>query len=133
VTDLLLLRAIAVLILGAAAYLYRPFQLDPVPAAITGLALGGAALIAESRLRRLAGTQLLGAGIGACVGTGWIARKPRVSQASPDQLDCSFLQMRCSYSGVSRSTLGGHVASHEWRDSSPCLYLWISAARTLPS
>jgi hypothetical protein len=38
VTDLVFLRATAVLILGASAYFYRPFQLDPLAAAITGFA-----------------------------------------------------------------------------------------------
>jgi uncharacterized protein YacL len=110
VTDLLFLRAIAVLILGATAYYYRPFQLDPIPAAIAGVALGGAALVLESRLRRLAGTQVLGAAIGACVGIGLALLASLVlSQVSPDRASTvPFLQIAMLVLGAFLgSTLGG--------------------------
>jgi uncharacterized protein YacL len=112
VTDLVFLRAIPVLVLGAVAYFYRPFQLDPFPAAITGLSLGGAALFLESRLRRLAGTQLLGGAIGACVGTGLALLASFVlSQASPDRASTvPFLQIAMLVLGAFLgSTLGGHI------------------------
>jgi uncharacterized protein YacL len=112
VTDLVFLRAIAVLILGVTAYFFRPFQLAPVPAAITGFTLGGAALVIESRLRRLAGTQVLGGAIGACVGTGLALLASLVlSQASPDPTpSISFLQLAMLVLGAFLgSTLGGHL------------------------
>jgi uncharacterized protein YacL len=125
VTDLVFLRATAVLILGASAYFYRPFQLDPLAAAITGLSLGGAALVVESRLRRLTATQLLGAAFGACVGTGLALLASLVlSQASPDRASTvAFLQIAMLVLGaLLGSTLGAHVGfSRVGGTSSPLL------------
>jgi uncharacterized protein YacL len=68
VYDLLLLRAIFVLILTLAAWHLKPFGLLPFPAAGTGLALGLLAVLFELRIRQVSLKRLIGAATGSVLG-----------------------------------------------------------------
>jgi uncharacterized protein YacL len=66
--DLLFLRLLFILLVVAASYVLKPFNLDPVPAAIVGAIFGVAIIIFEMRIRTLSLKRLLGACIGSVLG-----------------------------------------------------------------
>ena len=66
--DLQILRVLAVLLLGAVGYYFRPFQLDPVISAGLGVVCGLIILVIEWRLRHATAKQLIGAACGALIG-----------------------------------------------------------------
>jgi uncharacterized protein YacL len=68
VIDLHILRLLCVLLLGAAGFFLRPFQLGLWASAAIGAAFGLVILVIEWRLRRIASRQLLGGAIGGLMG-----------------------------------------------------------------
>ena len=68
--DLLIIRGLSVLLLGAVAFFLRPFELNAIPAVLLGLALGCCLVLIEWRLRKAPVSQLIGAACGAVVGIG---------------------------------------------------------------
>jgi uncharacterized protein YacL len=66
--DLVIIRALFVLVVAAASYYLQPFGLTrPVDAAV-GLLLGGAVILFEVRLRNISLKRLIGAAIGSILG-----------------------------------------------------------------
>jgi uncharacterized protein YacL len=70
VTDLHLLRALFIIILGTVGYFLRPFQLSPTAGAAVGVGLSIAILWIEWRLHAASGKQLGGAVVGGASGIG---------------------------------------------------------------
>jgi uncharacterized protein YacL len=68
VVDLQILRVLSVVLLGGVGYFFRPFQLDPVPAAGLGAVCGLVIVVIGWRLRHTTAKQLLGAACGALIG-----------------------------------------------------------------
>jgi uncharacterized protein YacL len=66
--DQILLRVGVVVSIAFCAWFLRPFQLDAPLALGAGLAIGGAVLIVESRLRVIAMKNLIGAATGGIIG-----------------------------------------------------------------
>ena len=66
--ELLILRAVFILILGLSAYFLRPFDLSAPVAAISAAALGIGIVIFEVRLRQITLKRLIGAAIGSIMG-----------------------------------------------------------------
>ncbi len=66
--DLVLIRAIFVLVVAAVCYFTRPFGLAPINDAIVGLAIGLAIVLFEMRLRQISLKRLIGAAIGSILG-----------------------------------------------------------------
>jgi uncharacterized protein YacL len=68
VYDLFLVRALFIILLGCSAYFLRPFMLDPIPAAATGVGLGLLIVLFELRLKQVSLKRLIGAAIGSVLG-----------------------------------------------------------------
>lgn len=107
--ELQILRILAVFLLGAVGYFFRPFQFHPSAAAILGLSCGLAAVLAEWRLRSATAPQLLGASIGAVIGAGIsLLASLVIGQSSAASPTISFIQVVLlilgAYLGI---TLGG--------------------------
>jgi len=68
VYDLLLIRAIFVLLLAAAAWFLQPFGLTPPQAIVTGVVLGLLIVLAEIRLKQVSLKRLIGAAAGSVLG-----------------------------------------------------------------
>lgn len=66
--DLFLIRLLFVLSLALCAWFLRPFQLDPLLAAVVGVALGASIVAFEIRLKELSLKRLIGAAIGSLLG-----------------------------------------------------------------
>ena len=66
--DVLTVRLIFIAVTAASAYYFRPLNGSPFYSALAGLAVGGAVLLAEMRIRRMSLKRLIGAAIGALVG-----------------------------------------------------------------
>src|SRR5271170_3789748 len=66
--DLVLIRIGFVLILGVAAYFFRPFHLNPWVSALAGAASAGLMIVFELRVRALSLKRLFGAVIGSILG-----------------------------------------------------------------
>ena len=66
--DLLVLRAIFVLILAGAAFALHPFGLNPWASASVGCLAGAVIVLIEIRLEKLSLTRLIGAAIGSILG-----------------------------------------------------------------
>lgn len=67
-SDLLIIRLIFVLLLGAAAFYLRPFNLEGPYAAAVGAILGCAIVFFEIRLRQVSLKRLIGAAFGSVLG-----------------------------------------------------------------
>jgi len=65
VIETLLLRAAIVVVLGSLAYFFDPFPVSPAAAGVFGLALAGAVILLERRLKKACLTRLIGAAVGA--------------------------------------------------------------------
>src|SRR5271155_5137222 len=66
--DLVLIRIGFILILGVAAYFFRPFHLNPWVSALAGAASAGLMIVFELRVRALSLKRLFGAVIGSILG-----------------------------------------------------------------
>lgn len=66
--DVVLIRALFVLLIAGAAYFLRPFELEPPTAAAVGALLGVAAVAFEIRLRQASLKRLIGAAAGSVLG-----------------------------------------------------------------
>ena len=66
--DLLMVRAIFILVLAASAYVLHPFGLTREMAAVGGLILGGCIIFFEIRLERVSLKRLIGAAAGSVLG-----------------------------------------------------------------
>ena len=66
--ELLLVRAIFILVLTATAYALHPFQLPPWESALGGLILGTAIILFEIRLEKISLKRLIGAAFGSVLG-----------------------------------------------------------------
>jgi uncharacterized protein YacL len=67
-SDLLIVRAIFILVLATAAYLLHPFGLPREISAVGGLILGGCIIFFEIRLERVSLKRLIGAAAGSVLG-----------------------------------------------------------------
>jgi len=68
VTDLLLIRVFFALLLGALSYFLQPFGLNRPLAAAVGLALAGAIIAFELRVKEVSLKRLIGAAVGSVLG-----------------------------------------------------------------
>lgn len=66
--DLVLVRALFVIVLAAVCYHLRPFNLEAPYAAGAGVVLGAAVVVFEDRLRRVSLKRLIGSAIGSILG-----------------------------------------------------------------
>jgi uncharacterized protein YacL len=66
--DLVIVRIIFVLVLGACAFFLRPFGFHPGLSATAGLLLGGAIIFFELRLEQVSLKRLIGAAVGSVLG-----------------------------------------------------------------
>ena len=66
--DLVIIRALFILVLTAACYFLRPFGLQPWAAAMTGALAAAAVIVFELRVRALSIKRLLGAVLGSVLG-----------------------------------------------------------------
>ena len=66
--DLIVIRALFVLILAAVCYLIQPFGFHPAADGVLGALIGGAVVLFELRLRRISLKRLIGAAIGSILG-----------------------------------------------------------------
>jgi uncharacterized protein YacL len=66
--DLIIIRAIFVVVLAVTAYFLRPFGVIPEVGAATGLVLGFLIVFFEIRIEKIALTRLIGAAIGSVLG-----------------------------------------------------------------
>ena len=66
--DLLIVRAIFVLILAGSAFVLKPFNLPPIAAGLGGLVLGTAIIFFEIRLEQVSLKRLIGAAFGSVLG-----------------------------------------------------------------
>ncbi len=68
--DLILVRAVFLVLAVAACYYFSPFGLSRIPAAAAGFVFAVLVIFAEMRLRCVSLRRLIGAGVGASVGVG---------------------------------------------------------------
>ncbi|HEY2016501.1 MAG TPA: PIN domain-containing protein [Bryobacteraceae bacterium] len=66
--DLIIVRAIFILVLSVSAYALHPFQSSPPVAAAAGLLLGGCIIFFEIRLEKVSLKRLIGAAVGSVLG-----------------------------------------------------------------
>jgi len=66
--DLIIVRAIFVLVVAAAAWALHPFDSQPVWAALAGLCLGACIIFFEIRLEKVSLKRLIGAAVGSVLG-----------------------------------------------------------------
>ncbi len=66
--DLVVIRILFILIVGAVCYVLRPFGVRPLADAALGLIIGAAVILFEMRLRVVSLTRLIGAAIGSILG-----------------------------------------------------------------
>jgi uncharacterized protein YacL len=66
--DIALMRVLLVALVGVAAYFLKPFGLEGVAAAMTGVACAAAVIVFELRVRRVSLKRLLGAAVGSVLG-----------------------------------------------------------------
>ena len=66
--ELLIIRALFVLVVGLASYFLEPFGLTRLVDAVVGVALGGAVILFEIRLRSVSLKRLIGSAIGSVLG-----------------------------------------------------------------
>src|SRR5450432_4730400 len=83
--DLVIVRAIFILVLAASAYALHPFHSDPRIAGIAGLVFGGGIIFFEIRLERISLKRLIGAAAGSLLGiTGAFLMSLVLGKASDD-------------------------------------------------
>ena len=66
--DIVLIRAIFVVVVAAVCYFLQPFGLNPVPDMVVGAGIGLAIVLFEMRLRQISLKRLIGAAIGSILG-----------------------------------------------------------------
>ncbi len=66
--DIVLIRAVFVVVVAAVCYFTRPFNLAPINDAALGLVIGLAIVLFEMRLRQISLKRLIGAAIGSILG-----------------------------------------------------------------
>ncbi len=68
--DLFLIRILFVMLLAVCAWVFRPFQLEPLIAAVLCLVFGASVVLFEVRLKAVSLKRLIGAAIGSILGIG---------------------------------------------------------------
>lgn len=92
--DLLIVRAVFVLLLAASGYFLTPFHLHPSASALFGLGLGLVAVALEMKVRQLSLKRIIGAAVGSVVGIfGAYLVSLVIGQAFRDPSASSFLQI----------------------------------------
>ena len=93
--DLIIVRLVVIIVLGASAFFLKPFQADGWTSAITGLALGGAIILFEIRLKKVSLRRLIGAAFGSVLGIfGAFLMSLVIGRAAPDgSTTIHFLQV----------------------------------------
>ena len=62
--DLIIVRVVFVVVLACCAYFLKPFQANPIVAAIGGFAFGAAIILFERRVKEVSLKRLIGAAAG---------------------------------------------------------------------
>ncbi len=94
-SDVLVIRALFVLLTACAAFALRPFQLEPRVAAVLGALLGISVVLFEIRLRQVSLKRLIGAAFGSVLGIfGAFLMSMVIGRAIPDNNSTvPFLQL----------------------------------------
>src|SRR5438105_12426902 len=83
--DLIIVRIVFVVVLSTCAYFLKPFQADPVVAALGGLAFGGAIILFERRVKQVSLRRLIGGAVGSVAGIfGAFLMALVIGRAAPD-------------------------------------------------
>jgi uncharacterized protein YacL len=99
--DLVIVRAIFILVLAASAYALHPFHSDPWIAGIAGLVFGGGIIFFEIRLERISLKRLIGAAAGSLLGiTGAFLMSLVLAKASDDAFLPVCLLLLMTYVGL---------------------------------
>src|SRR5450432_4365675 len=99
--DLVIVRAIFILVLAASAYALHPFHSDPWVAGIAGLVFGGGIILFEIRLERVSLKRLIGAAAGSVLGIfGAFLMSLVLSKASSDPFLPVCLLLLMTYVGL---------------------------------
>jgi len=99
--DLVIVRAIFILVLAASAYALHPFHSDPRIAGIAGLVFGGGIIFFEIRLERISLKRLIGAAAGSLLGiTGAFLMSLVLGKASDDAFLPVSLLLLMTYVGL---------------------------------
>jgi uncharacterized protein YacL len=89
--DLVIVRAIFILVLAASAFALHPFHTEPWVSGVGGLVLGGCIIFFEVRLERVSLKRLIGAAVGSVLGiVGAFLMSLIIAKAAPDQ---PFIQL----------------------------------------
>ncbi len=99
--DLIVARAIFILVLTVSAFFLRPFQIAPLLAAACGLILGLAIVLFEMRLEKVSLTRLIGAAFGSILGiVGAFVMTLVLGKAVPDPFVQVALLLLMTYVGL---------------------------------
>lgn len=99
--DLIVVRAIFVLVLAVAAFTLHPFHLDPAVAGGGGLLLGLGIIFFEIRLERVSLKRLIGAAVGSVLGMfGAFLMSLVVGKATPEPFLQILLLLWMTYVGL---------------------------------
>jgi len=83
--ELVVVRIIFVAVLTTCAYFLKPFHADGIWAALGGLALGGAIIVFETRVKQVSLKRLIGGAIGSVAGIfGAFLMSLVIGRAAPD-------------------------------------------------
>jgi uncharacterized protein YacL len=108
--DLVVVRAIFVLVLTASAYALHPYNLSPWMSAGVGLLIGCAIIVFEIRLERISLTRLIGAAFGSVLGIfGAFLISLVLSKASPDPFLQVCLLLLMGYIGMALGASKGDM------------------------
>ena len=93
--DLVIVRLVFIIVLGTCAFFLKPFQADGWTSATAGLALGGAIILFEIRLKKVSLRRLIGAAFGSVLGIfGAFLMSLVIGRAAPDgSTTVHFLQV----------------------------------------
>jgi len=99
--DLIVARALIILVLAISAFFLRPFQIAAPLAALSGLTLGVLIVLFEMRLERVSLTRLIGAACGSILGIiGAFVMSLVISKAAPDPFIEVALLLFMAYVGL---------------------------------
>ena len=90
--DLVIIRVLFVAIVAITSYFLRPFELPSPAAFVAGAVIGGAVIIAESRVRQISLRRLIGAAMGSVLGiVGAFLFSLVLHSSIPDKQTAQFL------------------------------------------